>query len=300
MHHFMHHALLLHRLVYILCFVAMAAQAATRTWNGSVSGYWTNLANWSGGVAPTNGDAVIFPDSATRKTVTNTVNLLTLGSVTFSGSNYVLQGLGSGVQSHRHDQSGFAGARNKSGAAPHVVSLAARPSRNTVGGSVLELKTHLPVGSSTNLLNIAFGSTFKGAGDLIVNHLRLIDDPTQTLTKEGSGTMTFRGTAAGHTGGFDVKAGRMRLESAVFDFTTFNVFSNATLSGNGQVATVFMNLGGTLEASDSQAAALEIINEVGLAGKFRTVLSGFTPQSGFGQGDGRGEHWHGNLVAGAC
>lgn len=67
--------------------------AATRTWDGSASGNWSNGANWVGGNAPQAGDDLVFPAGATRFTVTNNYAAnTTFNSITFSGSNYVVRG----------------------------------------------------------------------------------------------------------------------------------------------------------------------------------------------------------------
>ncbi|MDW8310379.1 MAG: hypothetical protein RMK20_13475, partial [Verrucomicrobiales bacterium] len=69
----------------------LPSAAATRTWTGAgANGFWTNAANWNGGLTvPVNGDGLVFPAGATRLANTNAVggpsNLLFL---TFTGSNY--------------------------------------------------------------------------------------------------------------------------------------------------------------------------------------------------------------------
>jgi autotransporter-associated beta strand protein len=76
----------------LFCCLA-TAHAATKTWDGSASGFWTNAANWSGNVAPTNGDSLVFPVGLSRVLMTNTAgapsNFLRLD---FFGSNYMVFG----------------------------------------------------------------------------------------------------------------------------------------------------------------------------------------------------------------
>jgi len=69
--------------------------AATKTWDGSTSGYWSVGANWSGGTAPVAGDDLVFPVSGVfRFTVTNDfiASPRAFGEITFEGSNYVVWG----------------------------------------------------------------------------------------------------------------------------------------------------------------------------------------------------------------
>src|SRR5207249_482447 len=77
-----------------LWLVAVEATAATKTWDGSSSGNWGTDANWTGGVAPAPGDDLVFPAGVSRFNVTNNIGLLPLRSLTFTGSNYVLRGVG--------------------------------------------------------------------------------------------------------------------------------------------------------------------------------------------------------------
>ena len=72
---------------------ALAAPAASVTWDGSASGYWSNGANWVGGVAPAPGDSLVFPVSAARYLTTNNFASGTaFGGIGVNGSNYVFRG----------------------------------------------------------------------------------------------------------------------------------------------------------------------------------------------------------------
>lgn len=78
--------------VALLVCVPRPASAATRTWHGNVSGYWSTGDNWGGSSVPANGDDVVFPVSASRKTTTNDLPGLHLRSILFKGSNYAHYG----------------------------------------------------------------------------------------------------------------------------------------------------------------------------------------------------------------
>src|SRR5947207_77325 len=77
-----------------LCLGAGNLGAGIKTWDGSSSGNWATAANWTGGVAPATGDDLVFPAGVTRLIVTNNIASLTLRSLTFTGSNYVVRGVG--------------------------------------------------------------------------------------------------------------------------------------------------------------------------------------------------------------
>src|SRR5438105_907743 len=75
---------------------------ATHTWTGGASALWSNNANWTGNSpAGDVGADLVFPGGAANLTNTNDISSLTIGSITFSGTNsYTIGGtaitLGSG------------------------------------------------------------------------------------------------------------------------------------------------------------------------------------------------------------
>jgi uncharacterized repeat protein (TIGR01451 family) len=70
-----------------------ASAATTRTWLGGSGNNWSTAANWSPVGAPVNGDALIFPGSATSFTPNNDIPGLDLASIELSGTGYVVGGL---------------------------------------------------------------------------------------------------------------------------------------------------------------------------------------------------------------
>src|SRR5690349_1918018 len=80
-------------LVSLFTTFTFTASAAIRIWDGSASGYWTNAANWTANIVPTNGDGLVFPANAARLVMTNTAGAATnFTFLQFLGSNYVLYG----------------------------------------------------------------------------------------------------------------------------------------------------------------------------------------------------------------
>jgi fibronectin-binding autotransporter adhesin len=83
-----------------LLFVASESLAQV-VWNGSQSTSWSDGANWSGGSAPSSGDAVVFPAGAANLVNTNDLPAGTaISGITFAVPGYFIQGnsiaLGSG------------------------------------------------------------------------------------------------------------------------------------------------------------------------------------------------------------
>src|SRR5580765_5157913 len=83
----------------LLLLQAQTVFSATRTWSGgATNSFWTTPANWTGGVAPSPGDDLVFPQSAAQLTTSNnfpagtTFNSITCsgGFYNFYGSNIVL------------------------------------------------------------------------------------------------------------------------------------------------------------------------------------------------------------------
>jgi autotransporter-associated beta strand protein len=71
----------------------MTASAATRVWNGNVSGNWSTAGNWAGATAPVAGDTLEFPAGATRFTTTNNYPVNTeFNVVVISGAGYSFHG----------------------------------------------------------------------------------------------------------------------------------------------------------------------------------------------------------------
>jgi hypothetical protein len=67
----------------------------TRTWTSASAlnfTAWSNPLNWSGAVAPSCGDDLVFPASAPHQSMTNDLSPTVFNSVSFTGGNYQLAG----------------------------------------------------------------------------------------------------------------------------------------------------------------------------------------------------------------
>jgi hypothetical protein len=93
--HFRHLVLALLALCAVLAAeLPTPALAATREWTGAgPDNNWTTAANWSGNIAPSEGDDLVFPDGVTKLTTINTFGAgTTFSSITFRGSRYTVGG----------------------------------------------------------------------------------------------------------------------------------------------------------------------------------------------------------------
>src|SRR5438876_9601824 len=73
--------------------LASSALAASKTWDGSASGFWTKAANWTPSGAAANGDTLLFPAGVARVIMTNSSGASSnFFRIVFSGSNYVMFG----------------------------------------------------------------------------------------------------------------------------------------------------------------------------------------------------------------
>jgi len=198
---------------------------AARIWDGGgANDNWSTAANWAGGVAPTAGDALVFPAGASRLTSVNDFTSGTaFGSILISGSNYSVSGnaiamngtvtsFGVGntfsLNALLSPNGGFA----YSGTDVFTVSSAI-----DTNGNSLSLNT----GSGTMLLN----NVISGSGNLITSGAgttALSGTNTYTGTTTAlAGTLAVRsnkalGSADGTTGtGTILQGGQLQLENGV-------------------------------------------------------------------------------------
>src|SRR5437867_4705796 len=77
-----------------ICLLAPAAQATLKVWSGGgADNFWNTAANWTNNAGPGAADDLLFPSGAARLSNSNNLTAGTaLGSIIFSGSNYVIDG----------------------------------------------------------------------------------------------------------------------------------------------------------------------------------------------------------------
>ncbi|HEX6461774.1 MAG TPA: autotransporter-associated beta strand repeat-containing protein [Candidatus Saccharimonadales bacterium] len=156
--------------------------AATKTWAGTAGDHQFNTAgNWSPSGAPTTGDDLVFPLSASDKAPANNASGLSVNSITFSGSN----------------DNGY-----------------------TITGNALTVTGGLVYSSSTNTSNvIANNITISGSQTWNVsdtNFLTLtgVVSGSGSITKTGAGTLSLDGSNTSYTGNLTASAGVLQISKA--------------------------------------------------------------------------------------
>src|SRR5215831_19984934 len=80
--------------IILICLVTPSVQATLRVWSGGgADNFWNTAANWTNNSAPVAGDDLLFPAGSSRLSNSNNfAATTTFNSITFAGSNYVING----------------------------------------------------------------------------------------------------------------------------------------------------------------------------------------------------------------
>jgi autotransporter-associated beta strand protein len=200
------------------------AQAAVKTWDGSANGLLSNPANWSGGIAPVEGDDLVFPASGvTQFNVTNNI----LGgprfrSISFEGNSFTLSGafmvLSNGI-----------GAQNLNGInrVNCAIQLAAAQTFFINGDTGASLDINGDVNLGSHSLTVS-----AGGGDLFMSG---VISGTGGISKISGGTVRFDGAEANtYTGTTTVIGGTLELNKGLI-LGIVAVPGNLTLGASGPV-----------------------------------------------------------------
>ena len=210
------------------------AAAASGTWTNTVDGQWEDTANWSGGV---------IADGADSTADFNTLDIVDQGSPFFR--------VGVGLNTNR------------------TIGHLNFGDTNTATPGAWEI--YFPVGG-TQVLTLAGTTpsiTVNPLGPIDTGTPPVIDDAiirptlagTSGLTKLGSGTLAIAGTGNTLTGGINVNAGTLRLQSAI-PGQAINIANGATLQ-----------TGVTLDATNTPAAGHTINVASGATANINTTAT---------------------------
>jgi len=184
------------------------SQAAVKTWDGSYSPNWSAPANWSGNVAPVNGDDLVFPVGAANLANTNNNTVSSLNSITFLGNGYTVGGypitIRNGISGQQTSGANTVAIDLTLGSSETFDCVNSGASQQFAGDIVLGTGTNLTVTGSGNL---TFSGVISGGGYVLLNSL---------------GTNTFSGTDNNtYTGNTYVYSGTLQLMKFRIAFPTF-------------------------------------------------------------------------------
>jgi hypothetical protein len=187
------------------------AAAATRQWSGAVNNLWSVGGNWVGGIAPVNGDALVFP-TVVQNPAMNDIVGLALQSVTITAHTFQLDGNGVTL-------TGGITKTTCCGLMLWNLPITLAASQSVAGGrytftAPIDLNGHTLTLSTSD--NTTISGSVIGTGDVI------FDGATLTVT----GPLSFNGT-------LDLRAGTASLRNTVAGPT----IANATIViGDGSLA----------------------------------------------------------------
>lgn len=222
-----------------------SAAGATKTWDGSSSAAWATAGNWSGGVAPVNGDGLVFPAGAAN--LVNTNNSSSVTNFTFlelTGSNYVLRGAFSlSITNGLTNSPGI----NRSN---HLaLPLSVRANQTWAN----DPKAFLTLASNLNINGFTVTAKASGAMDCLGG----ISGSGATLFKDDTGTLELGVGTSSTVSNLRVRDGLLEVNGTLSG--SLSISNGASLTGSGTVpafdcaGTVTPSLSGPLTVSSGTA-----------------------------------------------
>jgi fibronectin-binding autotransporter adhesin len=198
--------------------LAFHGQAAVKTWDGSSNGNWGTAANWTGGVAPVDGDDLVFPSGAANLINTNNLSGLDLRTITFTGNGYTINGNAITITNGISGQQATGANTINPG-----ITLGASQTFDCINAGASQQF------NGTVALGLSFNLTISGAGNL--GFAGVISGGGGSVSKSGAGTVTFSGASANtYTGITYVYGGVLQLSKAVP--LTFPVVTRIAIPGD--------------------------------------------------------------------
>lgn len=251
---------------------ALPVSAATYTWDGSASGLWLNVANWSSlPTAPLTDDEFVFPSAGANKTMTNDLGVgLDARRFTFSGSGYSLSGDRIDLSSSLADAP-LVRATHTSGTTQLDLpfGLLEASTFSSAAGGTLALLANADISTAGNTLTLAaagvidVGSTISGLGQ---------------VTLSGAGTVRYD-AAQTYTGGTNLNTGTLMVTSTMTSAIT--AAAGTTLGGTGTTAAVTTS--GEISPGDGARGRLTVSGNLafgGVAGETLTLELGANTTAG--------------------
>lgn len=204
------------------------AEAANVTWSGAGGdNNWSTGANWVGGTAPVNGDTLIFPASAARKTTNNNnIAANTDFAIQFTGGGYVLSGNLIDIPA--------GGITNSASAGNNTIALNVRLLGNrtvtvTTAGDVLTVSGVISQSGGGRVLTKA------GAGTLSLSGNNTYSGGL-SLTSVASSTVILGNNAGAGTGTITVNNATALIIAGVTVANNLTLNNGGTVRGTGAAA----------------------------------------------------------------
>lgn len=219
--------------------------AATKTWTGTAGDQQFNTAgNWSPSGAPTTGDDLVFPLSASDKAPNNNISSLSLASITFSGSGtdvYTLSG--------------------------NALTLTGGITSNVSGAFT---------GYITSAITVSGTQSWSVAADNVIGMEGVLSG-SGALTKTGTGTLSLTGASPSYSGAITASAGTLVID----DVTGLGSASAGTTIASGATLKLCdlndltvaepLTIGGTGSGANAAIMAVTGCNGGGFSNKTFTL-----------------------------
>jgi autotransporter-associated beta strand protein len=225
---------------FAIALLTTTAPGATRIWDGSVNGLWTNAGNWSNNLAPANGDALVFANGVTRLLATNAPGGATnFTSFTISGNGYVLVSSTLSLTNGLTCSSGLSGGVNTLRA---PVRVARQQTWDVAAHSILVVQSNIGLTGVT--------LTLAGAGGIEING-NFFGGVDGNLVKRSTGRLELNG-GNNVFNQLRVNSGTLVVDGVV---TANSIsISNGVVFGGAGTVSAFTN-GGSLRIGTSTGAA---------------------------------------------
>ena len=256
-------------LAVILTICSSDAFATVRTWDGGgADANWQTPANWTGDIAPSANDDLVFPATAAQFTANNNFSLFTtFSSITIEGGAYTLSG---NLMRLANGMTVAAGTQTIN--IPITLTAAQTFSATSAGATITIIS--ISAGS--------FGLTFDGAGTIGIGLI----SGSGSITKNGAGagalisSLGYSGSITVNNGIFVIDANIPNSAVTVNSTSSGGTFGLSGVGGTGTVGAVNVTQGGISAGTlTSPTGIFNISNGLTFTanGAYLCKISGTTP-----------------------